>query len=178
MPTDEELIRSALEDSDAAFAELVQRHKGRIFGMVSRFFADSHQVDDIVQEIFIRAWRNLRKFRTEAPFEHWLSRIATHTCYDFLRKKQRGGTWVPIETHETELADLPKSAAAEAREILGRAMQKLSPEEHLVITLAELEEKTVREIAVLTGWSESNVIVRAFRARQTLKKILETSHER
>ena len=177
--TDEELIRSALDDSGAAFAELVQRHKSRVFQMASRFAGDSHQLDDIAQEIFIRVWRNLGKFRADAPFEHWLARIATHACYDFLRKKRRIGTFVPMDQHHANIAAPSKSgSAAAARELLELAMQKLSPEEHLVITLAELEEKSLREIADLTGWSENNVKVRAFRARQSLKKILETHYER
>jgi len=178
--TDEELIRSALNGGDASFAELVQRHKGKIFGMAARFVSDAHQLDDIAQEIFIRAWRNLAKFRADAPFEHWLSRIATRACYDFLRGKQRRGNLVPLDDQrDSEIpAEADSSSAADAREILVHAMQKLSPEERLVITLTELEEKSVREVAALTGWSESNVKVRAFRARQTLKKILEPTYER
>jgi RNA polymerase sigma-70 factor (ECF subfamily) len=68
--------------------------------------------------------------------------------------------------------------ATAARELLEHAMRRLSAEEQLVITMLELEERTVREIAALTGWSESNVKVRAFRAREALKRILEASHER
>lgn len=178
--TDEELIRSALDGGDASFAELVARHKGKVFGMAARFTSDAHQLDDIAQEIFIRVWRNLAKFRADAPFEHWLSRITTRACYDFLRGRQRRGNLVPLDDQrDSEIPFAADSeAAADAREILARAMQKLSPEERLVITLTELEEKSVREVAELTGWSESNVKVRAFRARQTLKKILETNHER
>ena len=177
--TDEELIRSALNGGDASFAELVQRHKGRVFGMAARFVNDAHQLDDIAQEIFIRAWRNLAKFRADAPFEHWLSRIATRACYDFLRGKKRRENPVPLdEQRDSGIAEEADSAAADARETLALAMQKLSPEERLVITLTELEEKSVREAAELTGWSESNVKVRAFRARQSLKKILETTYER
>lgn len=177
--TDEELIRSALDGGDASFAELVQRHKGRVFGIASRFVNDVHQLDDVAQEIFIRAWRNLAKFRADAPFEHWLSRIATRACYDFLRGRQRRSNLVPLDDQRgPEIPDKPESAAADARETLAHAMQKLSPEERLVITLSEIEEKSVREVAELTGWSESNVKVRAFRARLTLKKILETTYER
>ena len=177
--TDEELIQSALNGGEASFAELVARHKARIFGMAARFAGDAHQIDDIAQEVFIRAWRNLAKFRADAPFEHWLARIATHACYDFLRRKQRTGNTVPLDQQrDSEIPDVDESAASDARELLAHAMQKLPPEERLVITLTELEEKSMREAAELTGWSESNVKVRAFRARQTLKKILEATHER
>jgi RNA polymerase sigma-70 factor (ECF subfamily) len=69
-------------------------------------------------------------------------------------------------------------AAGRARELLAFAMRRLTPDEQLIITLCEIEERSVRDVAELTGWSESNVKVRAFRARQSLRKILETSHER
>jgi RNA polymerase sigma-70 factor, ECF subfamily len=77
-----------------------------------------------------------------------------------------------------EIGTRDNVSARDAAEILHWAMTRLSADERLVITLLELEEKSVRETAELTGWSESNVKVRAFRARQTLKTILETSHER
>ena len=175
--TDEALIQSTLDGDDRAFAELVGRHKGKVFGIASRFAADSHQLDDMAQEIFLRAWRNLRKFRADAPFEHWLSRIAVHTCYDFLRKKKRAGNLVPLDERDAGISDDTNRNAVEARETLDFAMRKLSPEERLVITLTALEEKSVNEVAALTGWSEANVKVRNFRARQALKKILETTHE-
>jgi RNA polymerase sigma-70 factor (ECF subfamily) len=72
----------------------------------------------------------------------------------------------------------PDGNVEHARELLRWAMAKLSADERLVITLLELEERSVRETAELTGWSESNVKVRAFRARQALKNILEANHER
>jgi RNA polymerase sigma-70 factor (ECF subfamily) len=68
--------------------------------------------------------------------------------------------------------------AGRAREFLAWGMRKLSADDQLILTLCELEERPIREVAEHTGWSESNVKVRAFRARQNLKKILETSHER
>lgn len=68
-------------------------------------------------------------------------------------------------------------AAGRARELLDFAMSRLSASERLVLTLCELEERPMREVALLTGWSESNVKVRAFRARQNLKRILDTSHD-
>lgn len=143
--------------------------------MGARFARDDGQLEDISQEIFIRAYRNLRKFRGDAPFEHWLARLAVRVCYDFLRKNRRFRGDVPLEREDLMAAP---ETGREAREVLDFALARLAPEERLVITLLELEDKSVREVAELTGWSESNVKVRAFRARQALKKILEKSHER
>jgi RNA polymerase sigma-70 factor, ECF subfamily len=87
---------------------------------------------------------------------------------------------VSLDAMEVEMKDLTIDsaiAAGRARELLDVAMRKLSADERLILTLAELEERPVREVAQLTGWSESNVKVRAFRARQNLKKVLKISHE-
>lgn len=175
-PTDELLIQSTLAGDDEAFAELVRRHKRKIFGIAARFARNDHELDDICQEIFVKAYQKLKSFRGEAPFEHWVSRIAVHVCYDFLRKTRRDRDNVPLDAIEISVTD--NVSPRDAAEILQWALPRLSVDERLVITLLELEEKSVRETAELTGWSESNVKVRAFRARQALKKILEISHER
>ena len=174
--TDERLIQSTLAGDDEAFAELVRRHRRKVFGIAAHFARNDHELDDICQEIFVKAYQKLKSFRSEAPFEHWVSRIAVHSCYDFLRKTRRDRENVPLDGIEIGTAD--NVSARDATEVLKWAMARLSADERLVITLLELDEKSVRETAELTGWSESNVKVRAFRARQALKKILETSHER
>ncbi len=169
-PTDERLIQSTLAGDDAAFAELVRRHKSKIFGIAARFARNDHELDDVCQEIFIKAYRNLENFRGDAPFEHWLSRIAVRTCYDLLRKTRRERENVSLDGIDIGVED--NVSAERAQETLDWAMSRLTAEERLVITMLELEEKSVRDIAALTGWSESNVKVRAFRAREALKKIL------
>ncbi len=129
----------------------------------------------------MRAFRNLGKFRGDAPFEHWLARITVSACYDFLRRERRVREQVSLDGSEWDIKDHSvenAAAAGRARELLAWAMRRLSAEEQLILSLCELEERPVREVALLTGWSESNVKVRAFRARQSLKKILEASHER
>lgn len=175
-PTDERLIQSTLAGDDEAFASLVRRYRARVFGIAGRFARGDHELDDLCQEIFIKTYRNLGKYRADAPFEHWLSRIAVRACYDLLRKTRRERGYLPLEGIDVVAAERGDGRAA--RELLDWALARVSPEERLVITLLEIEEKTVREIAGLTGWSESNVKVRAFRARQRLKEVLEASHER
>lgn len=180
-PTDEDLVAATLAGDDDAFADLVARHKRRVFAAAARFGRNDHQLEDIAQEVFVRAFRHLKKFRGDAPFEHWLSRIIVSACYDFLRKERRVREQVSLDGVDWDFRDAGVDAAlaaGRAREIVQWAMAHLGPEEQLIITLAELEERPMKEIAELTGWSESNVKVRAFRARQNLKKILETIHER
>lgn len=171
------LVAATLGGDDGAFGDLVRRHKSRIFGMATRFARDAHEREDLCQEIFIQAYRKLRDFRGESPFGHWLGRLAVRKCYDLLRNTRRE------RTSEVSLDDALHAAedqttarnrqAREARETLGRALAALPADDWLVITLLELEDIPVREIAGLTGWSETNVRTRAYRARTALKKTLE-----
>jgi RNA polymerase sigma-70 factor (ECF subfamily) len=180
VPGDSALVRASLAGDDSAFAELIRRHKGRVFGTCSRFARDAHQLDDLCQEVFLRAWRKMGSFRGDAPFEHWLARLTITSCYDFLRRERRHRDQLSLDEFPTEMRDSSADAAiaaGRARELVDWGMRHLSAEERLVLTLLELEEHTVREIAAETGWSESNVKVRAFRARARLKEILERSHE-
>jgi len=177
-PSDEGLIKAALSGDDEAFTELVKRHKRKVFSMVARYARNTYELDDICQEIFIKAYQNLKKYRGDAPFEHWLSKITINACYDELRKRRREGNNVPIDNVTSSLRD-PASeemSSNKAWEILKHALAKLPSEDRLVITLLNLEEKSVSEISALTGWTKAKVKVRAFRARKELKRILEDNN--
>lgn len=175
-PTDETLVRAASTGDDGAFSTLVTRYKRRVFGLAARFAKDSDELEDICQEVFIKVYENLRSYRGDAPFEHWLMRIAAHACHDVLRKRHRESGNASYDTlvhGVADKADAARHAASQARALLKWALSRLSANDQLVIILLELEEYTVREVASLTGWSEANVKVRGHRARQALKRILE-----
>ncbi len=180
-PTDERLVRSALDGDDEAFAELVRRHKGGVLRIAARFARNAADLEDLGQETFLRAYRDLRSFRGDAPFGHWLSRIAVRTSYDGLRKRRAGERDVSLELLPVPVPE-PAPAAdltpEQARLVLDQALARLPPEDRLVITLLELEDRPVREIAELTGWSESRVKVRAFRARAALRRIIGGDDEK
>jgi RNA polymerase sigma-70 factor, ECF subfamily len=137
-------------------------------------------LEDLAQDIFIKAWKGLPSFRGDAPFEHWLLRLAVRACYDFLRKhrtrrEKEVSRDALLESGHPGLEGIGVPEVAEETEALlevRRAMALLTPKDQLVLTLLELEERPVREVATLTGWSETNVKVRAFRARQSLKKYI------
>lgn len=180
-PTDDILVRAASTGDDGAFSSLVTRYKRRVFGLAARFAKDSDELEDICQEVFIKAYENLNSFRGDAPFEHWLMRIAAHTCHDTLRKRRRESGNASYDTLVHGVADQAAEArhtASQARALLKWALSRLTANDQLVITLLELEEYTVREVASITGWSETNVKVRGYRARQALKRILEENDAR
>ena len=179
--SDERLISAALAGDDGAFARLVGRHKRRVFGLAYRFARDHDELEDICQEVFIKVYEKLGTFRGEAPFEHWVTKITVRVCHDALRARRHEKHSLALDDKAFDIkddAEALRSKARQARELLRWAMGFLAPDQRLVITLMELEEMTLRETAGMTGWSESNVKVRAFRARQALRKILEKNDAR
>jgi RNA polymerase sigma-70 factor (ECF subfamily) len=173
--SDEQLVSAALGGDQGAFGLLAARHKTRVFGLVSRFVGNGGDLEDICQDVFIQAYFNLRQFRRESPFEHWVLRIATYKCYDYLRrrKRDRAGTSIDALLESGYQPPAPEPAARHPElDRLHDAIGKLTPKERLVITLLELEDRSLQEVAELTGWSVGNVKVRAFRARARLHKLL------
>jgi RNA polymerase sigma-70 factor (ECF subfamily) len=179
--SDAELISAVKNGDSASFEPLVQKYQARVFATARRYARRESEVEDIVQEVFIKAFQKLDGFRGEAPFEHWLMRLAVRTCYDFLREHQRNRETVFSELTEPESDWLdrfvvqPDSAGEEAeaaRQLVDKILERLTPPARLVITLLEIEERSVKEIARLTGWPISLVKVRAFRARAEMRKIL------
>jgi len=176
-----ELIAAVLRGDRASFEPLVAKYSPRVFATARRYARRESEIEDIVQEVWLKAFDKLGSFRGEAPFEHWLMRMTVRTCYDFLRGHQRNREMAFSEISEPEedwldrfVAD-PGSAAEEAdaaRTLVARVLEKLSPEARLVIQLLEIEDRSVKEIAELTGWSVPLVKVRAFRARAEMRKIL------
>jgi RNA polymerase sigma factor (sigma-70 family) len=129
----------------------------------------------------MKSFQKLSSFRGDAPFEHWLMRLAVRTCYDFLRGHQRNRetSFTELSEPETDWLDrfvaAPEKAdehAAAAKQLIDRLLEQLSPPARLVITLLEIEDRSVKEIAGLTGWSVALVKVRAFRARKEMQKLL------
>jgi RNA polymerase sigma-70 factor, ECF subfamily len=180
-PSDGEVIAAVLAGETASFEHLVKRYSPRVFATARRYARRESEVEDIVQEVWSKAFQKLRTFRGEAPFEHWLMRMAVRTCYDFLRAHQRSreSTFSELAKNESDwlerFAAAPESQsehAEAARQLVQRVLDQLSPAARLIITLLEIEERSVKEIAALTGWSVPLVKVRAFRARAEMRKHL------
>jgi RNA polymerase sigma-70 factor, ECF subfamily len=180
-PTEAEFIAAVLRGDAASFEPLVQKYSPRVFATARRYARRESEVEDIAQEVWLKAFSKLSSFRGEAPFEHWLMRMTVRTCYDFLRGHQRNRESSFSELSEPEndwlerfvtAPDTASDHADAAKLLIGRVLEKLSPPARLVITLLEIEDRSVKEIAELTGWSVPLVKVRAFRARGEMRKIV------
>ena len=179
--TEAELIAAVLKGDAASFEPLVQKYSPRVFATARRYARRECEAEDIAQEVWLKAFHKLKSFRGDAPFEHWLMRLAVRTCYDFLRGHQRNRETSFSDLSEPEnhwlerFAVQPESAsehADAAKQLVGRILEQLSPPARLVITLLEIEDRSVKEISKLTGWSVPLVKVRAFRARAEMRKVL------
>jgi RNA polymerase sigma-70 factor (ECF subfamily) len=179
--TEAELIAAVLKGDRVSFEPLVQKYSPRVFATARRYARRESEVEDIAQEVWLKAFEKLKSFRGEAPFEHWLMRMTVRTCYDFLRGHQRNreSSFSDLSEPESDWLDRfvaePGNAAEDAsaaKLLVNRVLERLSPEARLVITLLEIEDRPVKEIARLTGWSVPLVKVRAFRARAEMRKII------
>ena len=177
---DAELLERILGGATDDFAELVRRHQSRVFAILHRYERDAQKVEDLAQETFLKAWRALGQFDGRAPFEHWLARIAARVALDHLRKETRRQNEIGLPELGDDALDWLRSDdekneldVRSAAELLELAMRELSPADRMVITMQELEGRSVKEIAVAMGASGVAVRVRAMRARSKLRQALE-----
>ena len=174
-----DVIRAAQSGDEGAFNTIMRAVKGRLLGMASRYVQSAAELEDLGQEIFVHVWKGLRSYRFDAPFPNWLSRVAVNTCLTHIkRRRRRWAIFVSPEEPESieRVAETSVDVEANGREAAERlrpALESLAPKDRLLITLLHLEERSVAEIADLTGWSESNVKVRALRARLKLREFLQ-----
>ena len=179
-PTDKDLIAEVLEGNTESFEPLVIKYQTRVFALARRYARREDEVEDIVQTVFLKAYSKLSSYRGDAPFDHWLMRTATYTCYDFLRKHQRNREWNASDLSDEEndwFENIGEESSAEtdreaASALVNKLLDGLKPEDRHIITLLELERQTIKEIAELTGLTEANVKVKAHRARGKMREAL------
>jgi RNA polymerase sigma-70 factor (ECF subfamily) len=180
------LAHDAREGDEEAFAEIVRRYSPRVFRFASRFFRQRSLVEEAAQEVFLKAFTQLGSYEGRGSMEGWLTRITTNTCLNLLRHAKRRPELTVSDLTEDEsnwLDDKLADAAAErhqsqerslvAADLAGRVLETLSPADQLVLTMIDGEDAPVKEVAQVTGWSESKVKVQAFRARRKMRLALE-----
>ena len=180
MNDDAELLERIRNGATDDFAQIVRRHQSRVLAILHRYERDAHKIEDLAQETFVKAWRALGQFDGRAPFDHWLSRIAVRVALDHLRREQRHRDEIGLPElgedaldwlrRDDEKCELDGRAAAE---ILDLALRELSPVDRVVITMQEIEGRSVKEIGAAMGVSGVAVRVRAMRARMKLKRAVE-----
>ena len=180
MSDDTELLARIRGGATDDYAEIVQRHKSHVFGILYRYERDAQKLEDLAQETFVKAWRALDRYDGRAPFEHWLARTATRVALDHLRREKRRRNEVGLPELGEDALDWLRNddapdplEARDAAELLELALRELAPQDRVVLTMLELEGRSVNEVGEAIGSTGVAVRVRAFRARAKLKRVLE-----
>ena len=178
-PGDRKWIERVLQRDEDAARSLVQRLFPTVIKSVRYHLPRRTSEEDLVQAVFLKVFKNLSQYSGLVPLEHWVSRIAVNTCINQLKHEHVRPEWrmsdlsEEQETVVQQLASthdsLPDDQSAVARELVEALLARLKPAERLVIRLLHLEERSVKEVSQLTGWSVSLVKVRAFRARNRMR---------
>lgn len=173
-------VRLASHGDGDAYRRLIERHQDHVSRILWRFSRDRRVHEELVQDVFVESYLSLGRYRGEAPFEHWLTRIATRVGYRYWKEKARRQRTEPFDVQEWEKATdadgvVQSLEPDQAAELLHRLFEQLSPRDRLVLTLRYLEQCDVVETARRTGWTKTMVKVQTLRARNRLQKLLECS---
>jgi RNA polymerase sigma factor (sigma-70 family) len=185
MPDDQSFDQAGCRDrvrkrDQISARELVEHLHPLVIRIVRAHLPRRVSEEDLAQEIFLKMFTRIDQYQGAVPFTHWVSRIAVTTCIDQLRAQKRRPElrWADLSERETDVldsvitneSDVAPDKAVAAKEIVHKLLEMLKPEDRLVIQHLDLEQKSVAEISELTGWNQTLVKVRAFRARRKLQR--------
>lgn len=178
MQDEQAIINRASRGDTSAFGQLVDHYRDYVFTIAFRILQKREEAEEAAQDAFVKAWKMLGSFKGTSKFSTWLYSIANHTAIDHQRKKQlltesidKEGSFIQVE----DSGALNAQERLEERERVGsldKALSLLHEQDALLITLFYMHEKSVDEIATITGLSVSNVKVKMFRARAKLKSVI------
>jgi len=182
---DEELIKKVVQNDEEAFYELFKRYENKIFNLVYRYIGTYHEAEELTQDVFLKVYNSVHKFRGESKLFTWLYRIAINTCKNYKRKKQPTVVSIdsPVSTrysrkNSTELfaprSSEPENILAEKQKkvIIQQALDSLAPNQKTAFILSKYEGYSYAEIAEIMKISVSAVESLLFRTKQELKKKL------
>ncbi len=189
MERETELVRRAQNGDVSAFEMLIEEYQKRIFSIAYRMIQHQEDAADLTQDVILKIYKNLDKFKGDSKFSTWVYRIATNTCLDEIKKSQRRTTYSldkEVETDEgsmtAEIADKGPTPEEEAerkdvKKAVYAAIEQLGTEHKKVNILRDLQGLSYEEIAKILQCSVGTVKSRISRARESLKKILSKNRE-
>ncbi|MDA8358295.1 MAG: RNA polymerase sigma factor [Actinomycetota bacterium] len=165
------LVRAAHDGDLGAFGVLVRRHQDRVYRVCLRMLGDVPEAEDATQDVLVRAWRSLDRYRGDAALSTWLYRLTLNRCIDLIRGRRQ------LEDLSDDLADPGDQPdelveASQLSQVLGEAVQALTFEQRAAFVLRYSEGRSYREIAGVLGVSEAAVKSRLNRARTELMKAM------
>lgn len=177
--TDHIYIEKILAGDTQAYTFLVEKYKNMVFSMVVKMLKNTEEAEEVAQDVFVKAYKALAKFKGDAKFSTWIYRIAYNTSLDAIKKQKRVVYSDNIDQiNEGDLGVMQDALSyiedKERKEVINKALMQLSEEDVIMITLYYFEELSLKEIAAIVDQSVSNVKVKLFRGRKKLFGILKT----
>ena len=176
---DRELVRRAQKDDKQAFEDLVRRHQNRVFAVAGGILRNREDVEDIAQQVFLKAYFSIKRFDQRAAFSTWLYKITVNECWDLLRKKKVRPLVFEAELSE-EQAQTYQSSSEQSdgrpdtsermavQEQVDELMSCLDERDRAMLVMKEVQGFSVEEIAQVMEINANTVKVRLFRARQKI----------
>jgi len=185
MLVDFDLIKRAQNGDAVAFNEVVLAYRKRILGTIARLISRPDDVEDVGQEVFLRLYFSLDQLRSPEVFEPWLYRLTVNAAYDYLRKQRRRqeSRMADLSEQQVMIADAVAGSKLEhedrsrqqVRETVDALLGAVSEEDRILLTLKEVEGRSLKELEVIYKVKENALKVRLFRARQRVLKSLGES---
>jgi RNA polymerase sigma-70 factor, ECF subfamily len=184
-----EWIKSVQGGQSEPFGLLIERHRRRVFSIIFHLIRRRDEVEDIAQEIFFKAYRAIRSYHFDSSFGTWLSRVAVNHCYDYLRRVRSSRVhyfWEMGDEARLQLEARAEREGAEAlnpedrsalKDFTGKLLERAPVADRIVLTLKELEDLSVEEIADILSLNVSTVKVRLLRARRRMLKDVKKLRE-
>ncbi len=177
---DLQMIEAVLQGNQPAFQRLVERCQYFVFTIAMRIVKSREEAEEVAQDVFLKVYKTLGQFEKKSKFSTWLYTVTWRTSIDQARRKQiltdsiddeEGAFWQVATPDETPLQAVQHG---DLQQQLQQAIQQLRPEDAALITLYYLNEKSVKEIADITGLTETNIKTKLYRIRELLREYLDT----
>ncbi len=172
-------VEKVLSGNTSAFAYFVNTYQSMAINIAYRICENMQDAEDVVQESFVKAYKNLHTFRLESKFSTWFYRIVFNTAVTHTKAKM----WVVDDEVETVAVDVSSDLDTESKlemietsEIVSHVLSKMPKAYGLLLNLFYLEDNSIKEIAEITGLNDSNVKVKLFRARNMFKEMITKSY--
>ena len=177
MPTDTELVVQAQKGNQLAFRQIVHRHEQQVRSTVLGMLGDTQEAADVAQEVFIRFYQSIEKFRGDAKLGTYLSRIAINLSLNELKRRQRKGRWLTFFKKEDQFDQIEDAYAdpkrQDTRQLVQKALQQLEPMYRSVVVLRMIDGYSVKETTEILQLPAGTVASRLSRGQKLLKEILE-----
>lgn len=171
--TDEHVIKLVAEGDEKSFEQLVHKYEQAVFSTIYRYIGNRDDVEDLAQEIFLKVWRNAKKFKGKSKFSTWLYRIVVNHCINYRRKHKYKHVSLDELTEKgvtpESLKVTPDWEQKRRVELVRRAVDELPDRQRMALVLSQFEGRSYKEIAEIMKVSLSSVESLIFRGRSSLR---------